>query len=344
MLVRFLLLCAIVVSVLTQVPFDRIKPRRNLCRTQTEDFKSWRSFSYITPPAPAYDDGSIKHTLRTISDSTPVYQAQIYQASTKDHFAWPLLDFSQTAVGKFQTPVYIDFYFLTQGFNVPSNGYASIATFSPDGDTPNRYISLDMNSQGMLYLNRVPAQNSPVGNWIFQKTNNLINDNTWMNITVYLDFNPAGGIAAVWQDGVLQSVANVTGSSSATLGQLHLGIAASGSISSGSIYNYGLNVMQVCEPTNTDVTTAPSAPTQRPTTTQPPSGTTTTSASTTTTSATTTTLAPTTSGPTTTQAPANIPIPQETTTDSPVRSSSTKQTVSYWLFALVVLNVIIQGL
>ncbi|KAL0482256.1 envelope glycoprotein [Acrasis kona] len=290
-----------IISINAQSYMDRIVPRRNICRAQGDYFNSWSNYNYVTPGAPSYDSGSIKHSLRTINNNR-VYQAEIYKASSTIQSAWGLLDFSASPQGKFSTPAYIDFYFLRDNFNVPSNGFASIASFSPDGGNAKRYVTVDINAQNMIYLNNVPSQNSGA-QWLYQRTNNVQSNNVWMNITVYVDFNPAGGIMAVWQDGVIQSVANIQGSSSATLGQLHLGLVASGSISSGSIYNYGLNIMQVCGQASPPTTTTtvpvptttqapPSTTTSAPTTTRAPPATTTTAAPTTTVSPSTTTTRP----------------------------------------------------
>jgi hypothetical protein len=57
-----------------------------------------------------------------------------------------------------------------------------------------------------------------------------------MRITTWLDLDPDHGAAAVWQDGVLMSAARVRGGDG-TLDQLHFGLYAPPSLTSGVVRN-----------------------------------------------------------------------------------------------------------
>jgi len=332
-LLHTLLLTALVVTQSDPglIPFNRIKPRTNICQVDTQTFRNWRDFTgETTPSAPSYDDGAgIRQSLQVLTlggESYTTYKATIYAATTADHRAYATLQYATTTSGVFATPVYLDFYFLMQGLTIPQGGYAIIAMFSPDGGTPLRYITLDLDSNNMLHLNFVPNQQGST-QWIYQNFNNPMPSNAWVNITAYIDFSASGGIMAIWQDGVIQSVANVNGGSG-TLKQMHLGLIASGAISSGTIYNYNLVTQKVC--TSTPATTTSTAVPSPGTTSSVP-----------TTTSTTSSHAPV---PTTTQRAPTIPIPtpDTTTTSSPDtgRNSATKVMVSLPLLAVLVYMVL----
>jgi hypothetical protein len=293
----------------TAIPYSRIAPRSNVCRTLTEDFSSWSDFGgYTIPAAPSYDDGKgTKHSLEVLSSgasSYNAYKASIYATSTDLHAAYATYRYADKSTGPLASPAYVDFYFLMQGLTIPSNGFASIGKFSPNAGTLTRYITLDVDSNYMLHLNFVPNQSGDTV-WLYQNFNNPLPANKWVNITVYMDWSSTNGIAAVWQDGVIQSVANLNGGSG-FLQQAHMGLIASGNIGGGTVYNYAMVSNAICgfsqAPSTTTTTAAPGVVT------------------------TTTTARPT--APTTVQPTASIPIPTPDSTPAgtsdPGRNTASK--------------------
>ena len=68
--------------------------------------------------------------------------------------------------------------------------------------------------------------------------------NQWVKISTCLDFSPAGGITKVGQNDILVSSANIQGTCG-VLEQVHLGLYASPTLSSGTIYNDSVLIKEV---------------------------------------------------------------------------------------------------
>ena len=66
----------------------------------------------------------------------------------------------------------------------------------------------------------------------------------WVRITTWLDLDPDGGAAAVWQDGVLVSAARVDGGDG-SLDQMHFGLYAPPSLTSATVINDDISVFRV---------------------------------------------------------------------------------------------------
>jgi hypothetical protein len=231
------------------IPYNRIATRSNVCRTLSEDFTSWSDFTgAVVPAGPTYDDGKgIKQSLEILTSGTTsfnVIKSSIYAATTDSHSAYATYRYADKTGGALATPAYVDFYFLRQGLAIPSNGFASIAKFSPDASTINRYFTLDVGSDYVLRPNFVPDQTGST-QYIYQNGNRQLPSDQWVNITVYMDWSSTNGIVAVWQDGVIQSVANLNGGNG-FLNQAHFGLVASGSIATGNVYNYAMVSSQIC--------------------------------------------------------------------------------------------------
>jgi hypothetical protein len=248
---------------------DRITSRASLCQSEMEIFTSWSDFTgFITPPSPSYDAGNgIRHALVNVTFddvSYNAYQATIYDQSVDILSAFATLKFSNMPLGVITTPVYIDFFFLMQDLVIPS-GFASIAKFSPNDGTMNRFITIELDSNNVLHLNYVPNQIGHV-QYLYQNVNNTVPLYKWVNVSTYIDWSSSDGIVVVWQDGVLQSAANIAGGNG-YLKQMNLGIEASGSTCCGSIYNYLLDIQRVCKENvspNSPATSFPVPPVTQP--------------------------------------------------------------------------------
>jgi hypothetical protein len=87
----------------------------------------------------------------------------------------------------------------------------------------------------------VPDQG--LGERAYQNTHRPFPRGRWVRVTTWLDLDPQRGAAAVWQDGKLMSAAPVRGGDG-TLDQLHLGLYAHPSLTSGSVRNDDIAVFR----------------------------------------------------------------------------------------------------
>jgi hypothetical protein len=101
---------------------------------------------------------------------------------------------------------------------------------------------VNVGSQGWLHLFHVPDQG--LGEWALQRTDLPFPQERWVRITTWLDLDPDGGAAAVWQDGVLVSAARVNGGDG-SLDQMHFGLYAPPSLMSANVINDDISVFRV---------------------------------------------------------------------------------------------------
>ena len=68
----------------------------------------------------------------------------------------------------------------------------------------------------------------------------------WVEIRIYVDFDPVHGQAIVWQDGQMVSAANVSGGNG-KLEQAHFGMYAAPEVASGVVYNDDLQITEAAQ-------------------------------------------------------------------------------------------------
>jgi hypothetical protein len=159
-----------------------------------------------------------------------------------NHRGYPTIQLQRRPVGSCRTPCLIRFWARVDGFAMGPGEWLSLATLSSDAsDRWARVITVNVGWEGWLHLFHVPDQGA--GERLFQRTNRPFPRGRWVRVTIWLDLAPAGGSAAVWQNGRLMSAARVRGGDG-TLDQLHFGLYAAPSLTSGSVWNDDIAVFQ----------------------------------------------------------------------------------------------------
>jgi hypothetical protein len=153
-----------------------------------------------------------------------------------NHRGYPTIQLQKRPRGACVTPCLIQFWARVDGFAPIGQGeWLSLATFTPDpSDRWSRVVTVNVGWEGWLHLFHVPDQGA--GQRAFQRTTKPFPRGRWVRITTWLDLDPDRGAVAVWQDGVLMSAARVRGGDD-SLDQLHFGLYAHPSLTSGTVRN-----------------------------------------------------------------------------------------------------------
>jgi hypothetical protein len=160
-----------------------------------------------------------------------------------NHRGYPTIQLQKRPVGACDTPCVVQFWARLDGVELARGEWFSLATFSTDpSDQWSRVVTVNVASQGWLHLFHVPDPG--VGEWALQRTDIPFPQGRWVRITVWLDFDPDHGSAAVWQDGVLVSAARVNGGDG-SLDQMHFGLYAPPSLTHGTVANDDISVYRV---------------------------------------------------------------------------------------------------
>ncbi len=166
--------------------------------------------------------------------------------SNNNHRAYPTIQFQKTPKGVFKTPVDVELWVwldMPLKARAGENEWFSFATFTNDKtDAWKRTVLVNLSVDGFVHLMHVPKQNMQVH--IFQNNKIKFPQRQWVKLRIYLDFSDDGGYAKVWQDDVLVSHARV-GGMGGILSQVHFGLYAAPSISSGVVYNDDLTIREV---------------------------------------------------------------------------------------------------
>jgi len=159
-----------------------------------------------------------------------------------NHRGYPTIQLQKRAPGTCVTPCLIQFGARVDGFALEPGEWLSLATLTPDAsDRWSRVVTVNVGWEGWLHLFHVPDQG--LGDRVFQRTTKPFPRDRWVRITTWLDLDPDHGAAAVWQDGTLMSAARVRGGDG-TLDQLHFGLYAHPSLTSGSVRNDDIAVFR----------------------------------------------------------------------------------------------------
>ena len=159
-----------------------------------------------------------------------------------NHRGYPTIQLQKRAAGACRTPCLIQFWAKVDGFAMSQGQWLSLATFTPDpSDRWARVVTVNVGSEGWLHLFHVPDQG--LGERVYQNTNRPFPRGRWVRVTTWLDLDPQRGAAAVWQNGKLMSAAPVRGGDG-TLDQLHFGLYAHPSLTSGSVSNDDIAVFR----------------------------------------------------------------------------------------------------
>jgi hypothetical protein len=239
------------------------------CRQWATSFESWDDFTSMDFDITPLNDGKgSAHTLSSVQVRSGKYahMGVITAIEDSEHIGWPSVQLYKNTYdfGGFSGGVYIEIW-VWLDIAIGYNQWVTLGQISPSmGATPGtRYISLDIGDQGYLQLGNVPDPNYAFH--IYQDFTNLFPRRQWVNITLYVNFDPNNGYAALWQDGVLQSVANVHGGYF-RVNQLHFGLYADNLIPGGVVFNDDLTITEVttmdkaCPSSNWIMTLPPTNP------------------------------------------------------------------------------------
>jgi hypothetical protein len=159
-----------------------------------------------------------------------------------NHRGYPTIQLQRRPAGPCVSPCLIQFWARVDGFALDPGEWLSLATLSPDASNRwSRVITVNVGWEGWLHLFHVPDQG--IGQRALQRTDKPFPRGRWVRITTWLDLDPVHGAAAVWQNGVLMSAARVRGGDG-TLDQLHFGLYAPPSLTSGVVRNDDLAVFR----------------------------------------------------------------------------------------------------
>jgi hypothetical protein len=194
--------------------------------------------------------GSASHDLSTehVHGGTYSHKGWIYAANApstpsqnNNHRAYPTVQLHKTSDGAYRTPVLAEFWVWLDMTLAPGEWF-SFATFArSSSDSYWDAVLVNLSDTGFVQLMHVPTQGQ--GTRTFQTTSVSFPMQTWVKLTVCLDFHSTNGYAKVWQDDVLVSAADVNGGNG-TLPQAHFGLYAPPSLSSGVVYNDDLTIWE----------------------------------------------------------------------------------------------------
>ena len=234
-------------------------------RTFETSFEALADFDgfYIVPPG----EYASSHELSSenVQQGSYAHKAWIVaaRASTNDgpeylpHRAYPTIQLQKTTDGIYRTPCLVSLWAnldisLVDRPAGSIDDWFSFVTLTPDSsDNWSRTVLVNIGPDGYARLMHVPRQGEQA--YIYQAS--LATDpggalkypyREWVRLDVYIDFGAAGGYAKVWQNGDLVSHAAVEGGQGG-LAQAHFGLYASAAISSGTIYNDRLRIMEVAD-------------------------------------------------------------------------------------------------
>jgi hypothetical protein len=219
------------------IPRLRAVRLRPVFRTGFENDADLAGF-YVTPQSPL-----TRHAVQAggAHRGTRAHVAWLTGASGSEsvdgpnHRGYPTIQLQKRAPGACRTPCLIQFWARVAGFALDQGEWLSLATLTPDAsDRWSRVVTVNVGWEGWLHLFHVPDQG--LGDRAFQRTDKLFPRGRWVRITTWLDLDPEHGAAAVWQDGVLMSAARVRGGDG-SLDQLHFGLYAHPSLTSGTVRN-----------------------------------------------------------------------------------------------------------
>lgn len=237
-------------------------PSANLVRTQSNrtfftSFESISDFSnfYIVPQN---YHGSCSHDLSTeqVKTGAKSHKGWVYSSYipgsllvNNNHRGYPTIQLHKTSGGSFITPVLITMnVWLDMSLKQmsPENEWFSFATIADDSsDNWNSPVLVNLSYDGFVHLMHVPWMG--LKQTSFQTTSLTFPKSQWVELKIYVDFSNPEGLVRVWQNGTLVSEAKVY-CRKKTIAQLHFGLYAPPSISSGNVYNDDLKIEEVDGP------------------------------------------------------------------------------------------------
>ncbi|TGM57177.1 heparin lyase I family protein [Leptospira adleri] len=233
---------------------DSSLSRKQANRTFFTSFESANDFSnfYVVPQN---YQGSASHDLSSEQalSGAKSHKGWVYSAYNptnpwinNNHRGYPTIQLHKTSGGSFVTPVLITFnVWLDMNLKQmsPENEWFSFATIADDAsDAWNSPVLVNLSYDGFVHLMHVPFMGQKITS--FQTASLQYPKSQWVQIKVFLDFQNPEGVVKVWQNGNLVSQAKVF-CRKRTIAQLHFGLYAPPTVSSGTVFNDDLKIEEI---------------------------------------------------------------------------------------------------
>jgi|CXWL01.1.fsa_nt_gi hypothetical protein len=250
---------AISITVAGGPPPPNGAPAGRVFSTSFESISDFNGF-YI---APQNHLGTASHDLTTEQVRSGIYahKGWIYGANPQpppggntNHRGYPTVQLQKTPGGGYVCPCIVTLnVWLDMPLDVPGEWF-SFATLTPDpSDAWSRTVLVNLSAAnpapgtapgGVVHLMHVPNQGERQPT--LQTSTILFPMRQWVEIRIYVDFDPVNGQAMVWQDGQMVSAAPVSGGNG-KLEQAHFGLYAAPGLASGVIYNDDLEIVEAAD-------------------------------------------------------------------------------------------------
>lgn len=211
-------------------------------------------------------------------------QNKIKSGENTNHRGYPTFQLSKTSLGVIKTAAIVDFWVNVDVPLKKKNGesWVSLATLGSYSDNtwPRVYL-INLDSQYRLHLMHIPNQSENLSD-IYQAKSLILPRKKWVRVTAYIDYTDSNRFddpfIAIWQDGVLAGAAHLNDrinphsspsshwpkclknwdrksmtqaeklcklSYEGGLSQAHFGMYAPPYVSSGTIYNDDLTILEI---------------------------------------------------------------------------------------------------
>jgi hypothetical protein len=159
-----------------------------------------------------------------------------------NHRAYPTVQLSQLPEGSFETPCLIELWVWLDVPSARPGEWFSFATFSADASPAwNRVVLLNLSQKGYVHLMHVPEDGQSA--WDYQNKALKFPMRQWVQLKVYLDFDPVNGYAKAWMNGTLVSAARVEGGGG-YLAQAHFGLYTPPTLGRATVFNDDLAIYE----------------------------------------------------------------------------------------------------
>lgn len=216
-------------------------------RTFQTGFESIDDFAgfYISPQN-HLNSASHEQSSERVRSGQYAHKGWLYAANppstaltNNNHRGYPTVQLYKIAGGGFRTPALVEFW-VWLDVQLAAGEWFSFATL--DHTTADRWdpAMVNLSDKGFVHLMHVPRNSE--AQYKFQTTAVKFPMRQWVKLAICIDFTP-GGDTRVWQNDELVSAAN-TGRGDGQLTQLHFGLYAPPSLSSGVVYNDDLVIKE----------------------------------------------------------------------------------------------------
>lgn len=251
----FLTLFSVIAIVTSQstigtIDLSNVVSRSKTCRTVFQtSFESFSDFIlqnfYITPldnPARASRHNITSERART---GNKCHKGQFYAYSYEPHMGFPAVEFYKQPEGPIANKIYAEVWVYLDSLTFPSDPWEwlMLATFATDSEY-SRFISVNIDKNNLAHLMHVPRQGEKY--WTYQDLNAVLPFDQWVNITTYVDFSKDNGMAVLWMNGKVVSIAQVQ-DTNGVIADSHFGLYCSGNVTTGAIFNDDLIIQEVAE-------------------------------------------------------------------------------------------------